>query len=186
MIDLRISQQFARLGLQINDVQYELKQTKPDLEVKQLPAELDLEITNPDLKIDYTPMLESIGLGSFAFVTRTFVDAAKEEYLMNLEKEMQVGDQIGAIENEMSIGDILFKSTEPKEAEIELAAISPIEITYIPATVKPNAELGGVEFNLNYGSISVENFVFPSVKGYLEQEPYLKIEPVGQALDRRK
>jgi len=186
LVELQITQRFARLGLQINNAQYELKQTKPDLEVKQTPAELDLEITKPDLKIDYTAMLESLGLGSIAFFTRTYINDAKEEYLADLEKEMQVGDQIGSIENGLSIGEILFKSLEPQDAEIELVSIAPVNITYEPAVVKPQAELGRVDLYLTYGRIYLENFVFPSIKGFMEQEAYFKITAVGQTFDKSK
>ncbi|RNC29579.1 MAG: hypothetical protein AWM53_00577 [Candidatus Dichloromethanomonas elyunquensis] len=183
MVDLRITQQFGSIGLKINDAQYQLKQIKPNLEIKQVPADLGLETTPPDLKIDYTPMLESLGLGNIAFVASTFTNTVKDEYLANLEKDTQTADQIGAIEKRQSIGDIVFQSQEPEDSEIELVSLSPINITYIPATVKPKVQLGGVNLNLNYGKVSIENFVFPSVRSFMVKEPFLKIDAVGQIFD---
>jgi len=186
MIELQISQQFARIGLQINDAQYDLNQKKPDLQIKQSPAQLDLEVTQPDLRVDYTPMLESLGLGSIAFITRNFVNETQQQYLVDIEKQIQVGDQMGAIENGLSIGKIIDQSLQPQDSEIELVSLSPIDITYQPATIKSQAQLGGVDMNFSFGKISAENFVFPSIKGFMEQEAYLKIESVGQVFDKSK
>lgn len=186
MLELQITQQIAKIGLQINAAQFELKHEKLDLQIKQTPAELDLETTQLELKIDYTPMLESLGLGSMAFITRSFTNATQQEYLADLEKEALLGDQLGAIENGLSIGEIIYRSLQPQDPEIELVPLSPIDITYKPASLKTRAQLGGVETNFSFGKIHAVDFVFPSLKLFMEQEAYLKIEAVGQVFDKSK
>lgn len=186
MIDIRIDQQFGNIGLEINKARYDLKIKPPDITVAQAPAEISLERTDPDLIIDYSPMLESLGYGGPDFLKRFLVKQASEEYLVNLERIVQEGNAIGAIEKDISIGEAAAESAAPKEKELELVPLFPINITYIPGTLKYEAKLGGISLDVEYGKVSVENFVFPSVKVFLEQKPYLKIKAVGQAVDYRK
>lgn len=186
MVELQISRQSARIGLEIIDARYDLKQKKPDLQVSQEPAFMTLDITNADLMIDYRPMLESMGLGGVEFITRSFTNAVKDDFLMNLEKSVQIGYRMAAIENNMPIGEIVFKALEPQNPELTVIPLAPAELTYIPAAIEMQAEPGGVKGKLDYGKVDVENFDFPSVRVYLEQEPYLKIEAIGQAMDIKK
>lgn len=185
-MELNITQQFARIGLQITDARFDLKCRQPDLEISRKAPELTLDITSPELRVDYTPMLESIGLGNIEYRAKSFTAAAREEYLANLEKSVQVGYQIGAIEKGQSIGDIVFEASAPREPEIGLVPLAPVKISYRPAVIDVETELGKLEFNFIPGQIRQENFVFPSVKVFWEQEPYLKIEAVGQLVDIRK
>ncbi|MGI5901745.1 MAG: DUF6470 family protein [Desulfitobacteriia bacterium] len=186
MIDLHISYQFGRIGLEINHACYDLKQVKPDLEIQQKPAELNLEITRPDIEIDYTAMLQSLGFGSFEFIGRNYTETVQNEYLLNLENSVRLNDRIGAIENQASIGEIIAQSVEPEEPEVEIVPIAPADIKYIPATLKLEIEPGERDSSFTFGKVSIENYVFPSVRCYLEQEPYLKIEAKGQIFDQKK
>lgn len=189
MLDVRISQQFASIGLKISPAQYTLKQTKPELEVKQLPAQLDLAYTPPEVRIDYTAVREALGLGNINFVAKSFADAAKEDLLTDIEKRINIDEQIAFSlrkGKERTLGQIIFDSVQPSQRELVLIPLPPIDITYIPAQVKPEVRLGGVEIWAPFSQVKVEDFVFPSVDVYLEKEPYLKIETVGQIFDQRK
>ncbi len=186
MIELNISQQFGRIGLEKHDAQYELRQKRPNLEIKQTSAEFSLETKEQELTIDYTPMLESLGYGGLEFLTRSYVSKNHAEYLDNLEKIVHQGYSIGAIEKEMSIGEIVFQNTAPRERGVEIVPLPPINISYEPGYVSSNANLGGVEGYFDYGEVTIENFVFPKVRVFLEQEPYIKFESVGQTIDLSK
>ncbi|HHV63597.1 MAG TPA: hypothetical protein GXX46_00740 [Peptococcaceae bacterium] len=186
MVELKITQQFGRIGLQITNARFELRHRQPDLEISRKAPELTLDIAWPELMVDYTPMLESIGLGNIEYRAKSFTAAAREEYLANLEKSVQVGYQIGAIEKGQSIGDIVFEASAPREPEIGLVPLVPVKISYKPAGLDMETELGKLEFNFIPGEIKQEKFVFPSVKVFWEQKPYLKIEAVGQLVDIRK
>ena len=186
MIDLKISQQFGRIGLEKHDAQYELRQKRPNLDIKQTPADFSLETKEQELTIDYTPMLESLGYGGLESMTRSYVSKTQAEYLTNLGETIHEGYSIGAIEKEMSIGEIVFQNTAPQEKGVEIVPLPPINISYEPGSVSSNANLGGVEGYFDYGKVSIENFVFPKVRVFLEQEPYIKIESVGQTIDLSK
>jgi hypothetical protein len=186
LIEINITQQFARIGLRITNARFDLRHRQPDLEISRKAPELTLDITRPELMVDYTPMLESIGLGNIEYRARTYTAAAREDYLANLEKSVQVGYQIAAIENGQSIGEIIFEAFKPQEPGIGLVPLAPVKTSYRPAVLNIETELGKLEFNFTPGKIRQENFVFPSVRVFWEQEPYLKVEAVGQAVDIRK
>lgn len=186
MIELNISQQFGRIGLEKHDAQYELRQKQPNLEIKQTPADFSLEFRGPELNIDYTLMLESLGYGGLEFMSRSYVSKNQAEYITNLGETVHEGYSIGAIEKDMSIGEIVFQNTAPQERGVEIVSLPPINISYEPGSVSSNVNLGGVEGSLDYGKVSIENFVYPKARVFLEQEPYLKIESVGQTIDLSK
>jgi len=186
MIDLIISQQFGRLGLEIRDATYDLNIVKPELEIRQKPAELHVRRTAPDIVVDYTPLLESLGYGDIEFITERFVQQAKEAYLQGIAKTVALGRELAAIEHKTSIGDIVFKHTAPTEKELTLQPLASLKVHFFPSTLQIAVELGGVEFEAEYGKVTVENFVFPAVRAYLEQKPELRIKAVGQIFDQKK
>lgn len=185
-MELKISQQFGRIGLEKYDARYELRQKQPNLDIKQTPTDFWLEFKEPELTIDYSPRLHALGHGGIEFMSRTYGGESQSEYLANLEQTTRVGYSIGAIENDMSIGEIVFQNTAPKEKGVGIMPLPPINISYEPGDVRPGANLGGVKADLDYGKVTIENFVFPKIKVFLEQEPYIKIESVGQTIDLSK
>lgn len=186
MIDLKIDQQFGRIGLDINKAKYDLTIKRPDIQVEQIPAEITLNQSPGELRIDYTPMLESLGLGGLKFIMSNFVQEAKEDFITNLEKSVSEGNALGAIEKNISVGEVSGKAAVPEEQEIEITALAPVKIHYEPMSMGWSVHQGGISVNVDRGEVNVDNFVFPSVQVFLEKEPYLKIRPVGQAIDLNK
>lgn len=186
MIQLHVTQVFGRIGLEIRQASFELRQEPPDLEVRQFPADFVIEETKPELEIDYTARLEALGGGGIESLSRLWAREVQAGYLSNLEKTIQVGNEIGAIEKRLTIGEVVFAELFPPEKDLELVPLPPINITYTPGSLKLKSELGKTEVRLDYGSVTVENFVSPAVKVFLEQEPYVKIKAVGQAIDLKK
>ncbi|KUO65594.1 MAG: hypothetical protein APF84_14835 [Gracilibacter sp. BRH_c7a] len=186
MIDLKISQQFGRIGLEKQDAQFQLRQKQPNLELTQTPADFSLEFKEQELTIDYTPVLESLGYGGLEFMSRSYVNKSQAEYLGNLEKTVYEGYSIGAIEKEQSIGEVIFQNTAPQEQGVVIAPLPPINISYEAGAVSSKVNLGGVKGYFDRGEVKIENFVFPKMKVFLEQEPYIKIESVGQTIDLSK
>lgn len=186
MVELQIAQQFARMDMQIRNADFTLKQTRPDLQVSQKPAELTVQISAADLKIDYKPMLESLGYGNVDYVARMNTQAAQNEYLANLEKRVQIGNRIGDIENGLTMGQIITEFTEPQYSDLQLMPLVPIRISYEQGNIDFRSQLGEVKSKLNYGRVYIEDFTFPSVKVTLAKTPYIKVSAVGQAFDTGK
>lgn len=186
MIDLQITQRFGKIGLDINDARYKLNQQEPDLQVKQIKPDVYVRTSDANLEIDYSPRLESMGIGGVWFMIGDLSNKCETEYQQNLETTVQTGRQIGKIENNVSIGDVVFNAVAPPEYSVTLAPLAPIRISYLPAEVHSNAELGDVKYTADMGTVSIAEFTFPSVHAFLEQKPYLEIKAVGQSVDLRK
>lgn len=185
-IDLIIQQQFGRIGLDIKNSQYDLHIKKADLEVKQLPAEISLRQPQPNLTIDYTPFLESLGFSGIEHFMRTKKQEAQQDFYENLAQTISEGNALGAIEKDISFGEVADQATAPKERDLQIAPLSSIVVTFATSPFEWDAKEGGVEVEAQIGDIGIENFVFPSVQVYWEKEPYLKIKAVGQVIDCQK
>lgn len=186
MLDLKISQGFARIGLEIKDAQFNLLRKNADIEINQDPPVLTAETVKSNLEIDYTPRLESMGFGNVWFMTRSMSLKAEQKFQESLEEMVQVGKRISEIEKDPSIGSIVFEAMAPPETEVTIAATAPLKISYTPGDINFKAETGAVSFSADWGKVSMEGFTFPSVRAFLEQEPYLDIQVVGENIDLRK
>lgn len=186
MITLQISQGFGQIGLEIKDAQYVLAQKRPDLHLERTAPDLNVAAEKPVLDIDYTQRLASMELGGIIFMARNLTSKLKAEFATNLEKTVQTGKRIGEIENNVSIGQAVFDAAAPKEREVVLAPLAPIEISYSPAQLKFSVQMGDIKYTADLGKVSVEDFTCPSVKVFMEKQPYLEIQAVGQAIDLQK
>lgn len=186
MLDLIIHQQFGRIGLEIKDARYNLNIPKPNMEISQPPAQISIQRTDPVLEIDYSPMLESLGYGDIEYMKQRFVQEAKADYLAGLEKSVAEGNAFAAIQNKLSVSQIVARFNEPGEKDLIIQPLAPIRILSQPGTLYCQAETGKVSVKAQYRDVSIDGFVFPSVRAYLEQKPELRIEAVGQILDQKR
>lgn len=185
-INLVIHQQFGRIGLNIKKVDYDLHINKANLEVKQVSARINLEQPKANLEIDYTPFLESLGFGGIEHFMRTKSQEALQGYYSNLEQTISEGKALGTIEKDISVGEIAGQASTPQEKELQIVPLSPVAINFESSPLIWDVEQGGVEAEAQMGNIKLTDFAFPAVQVYWEQEPYLKIEAVGQVIDYQK
>ncbi|MFA6808060.1 MAG: DUF6470 family protein [Eubacteriales bacterium] len=186
MIDLQVHQQFGKIGLDIKPAEYDLNIKPPEITVKQVPAEIQLEQSAATLEVDYSAFRESLGFGDIEYISKTMANEARQQYNDNLEKSVQEGYSIGAIEYHISIGEVLMRSSAPVEKDLEIVSLSPIRVHFNPGKLEFGVQLGGVSIEHDFGKVTVENFKFPSVKVFMEQEPYLEIQAVGQIYDDKR
>jgi len=185
-IDLQISQSFGRIGLNIERPRYELNQKKPELEIKQKNPEVKIETVRPQLDTDFRPALGSMGFGGIWFMADNIKQNAEAAFQRNLDITVQTGRRIGEIEHRERMGDIIFQALTPPESDVTIALLAPVQISYVPAQVHFSTEPGEVKYTAVLGKVSIEDFAFPSVRAYLEQEPFLEIKAIGQAIDIKK
>jgi hypothetical protein len=185
-IDLIIQQQFGRIGLNIKNADYDLNINKGDFQVKQIPAEINVEHPKTNLEIDYTPFLESLGFGGIEYLLHTQKQEAQQDFYQNLAQTISEGNALGAIEKNISIGEVAGEATAPKEREMQIVSLNPVKVKFETSPLQWDAKLGGVEVAAQIGNIKITNFAFPSVQVFWQQEPYLKIETVGQVIDYQK
>ncbi|NBJ15342.1 MAG: hypothetical protein FNP40_07170 [Dehalobacter sp. 4CP] len=183
MITLQINQQFARIGLNINDASYELNKKQPNLQIDQINPNVQVRTSQPNLEIDSSSMRESMGFGGIWFMHQSLKANADAEFQQDLETIVQMGRQIGEIENNVPIGQVVFQAMVPPENEVTIASLAPIEIQYTPAEVHSNLQQGDVHYSTDLGEVSIDGFKYPFVRSFIEQQAYLEIKAVGQAID---
>ncbi|MCM1565421.1 MAG: DUF6470 family protein [Dehalobacter sp.] len=183
MITLQINQQFARIGLNIKDASYELNKKQPNLQIDQIHPNVQVQTSQPNLEIDSSLMRESMGFGNIWFIIQNLKANADAEFQQDLETIVQTGRRIGEIENDVPIGQVVFETMAPPESEVTIAALAPIEIQYTSAEVHSSLQQGDVQYSADLGKVSIDGFTYPSVRSYIEQQAYLEIKAIGQAID---
>ncbi len=186
MIDLRIQQTWGKIGLDIKDANFDLNIKKPEIKINQAPPQIQMTRTDPDIEIDYSPMLESIGYGGIEYIKNAFVEQAKSDYIAGLEKSVAMGESFAAIENKLSVAEIVSRFNESPYKDLTIQPIAAIRIYGQPGTLNLETQPGDVSVDVDYGKVTVDNYQFPAVRVYLEQRPELKIEAVGQIFDQKK
>ena len=185
-MDIKIHRRWGRIGLDIKNADYNLNIKKADLEVRQVPAQVHLKQPKANLEIDYGPFLASLGFGGLESFMNIKRQEALQSFNLNLERTVSEGKALGAIEKDISIGKVAEQAATPQEKELQIVPLDSIVINVETIPLHWEAEQGGTEFASQWGSIKLTDFVFPYVHVYLEQEPYLKIEAVGQIIDCQK
>ncbi|UWG98305.1 DUF6470 family protein [Dehalobacter sp. DCM] len=184
MIDLQFYRQPPQLGLDIPKASYDLNVRKAEVAIQQAPAEIELSSTYPDVHVDTSAVRQALGYGGPEIRAMLFAQEAKGDFLENLEQTVQQGYVFADTTNRATIPEIVSRFAEPGEKELAVVPLPSISMRGIPSTLDFQAQLGGTETQLeDWGEVSIDNFALPLLKVYWEQEPYLKIEAVGQIVD---
>jgi hypothetical protein len=185
MIDLQVHQQFGRIGLNITPFQYDLTIRPPDLQVQQQPAEITLEQPAATLEINLTPARESLGYSGIDTLQRVFTQDAMAASNAGIDRRVQEGNELGAIEKRISVAQVVAQGMEPRDKHLELVSIAPIQITTQERPIGWQVQTGGVHIELTQGTVQ-GNLQYGSVHSYLEQEPKVQIETVGSVIDTQR
>jgi len=185
MIDLQVHQQFGRIGLNITPFQYDLTIRPPDLQVQQRPAEITLEQPAAILEINLTPARESLGYFGIDTLQRVFTQDATATSDAGIDRRVQEGNELGAIEKRISVAQVVAQGMEPRDKYLELVSIAPIQITIQENPVNWQAQNGSVHTELTQGTVQGD-LQYGSVHSYIEQEPKVQIQAVGSVLDTQR
>lgn len=175
MLKIRIEQQPALIGLQTQKSQLQMHRTPPRLEMTTDSAQLKINSTRPRLAIDQSQC--------FAAVNRRIMsDFALHIKEMGWQKSMeaiahiaQLGDSLGAIENEAGIADIIAQDSMPEMAELEIMSmpapnihfeIHPLNIEYVEGKINIDYIPGKLEVQFNRGWVEV----------YLRQKNHIEVK----------
>jgi|GEM_PF-1474722 len=181
-IDLQIHQQFGRIGIETVPYKFNLRIRPADLEVKTYPAHIELKPAKIDLRIDYTPFLESMGFRGIQAQASAFKHEAQQTVQEGIARVARQGQALSDLRKKITIGQIVDETMKPKEKSLQLVRLDPIKIEVISHDLEWNVEKGGVKINFTPGEISSE-FQYGKVYVYLEQKPYIEIKAVGSTVD---
>lgn len=184
MIDLQIHQGFGQIGLKITPFQYNLTIKPPDLQVYQQPAQITLEQPAATLEINLTPARESLGYSGIATQQRVFNENAKAASDSGIERRVLEGNELGRIDQKISVAQVIDQSTKLAEKDLELVNIQPIQISIQSNPLRWEAQLGGVTVDLDLGTVHGE-LQYGSVHTYMAQEPYVQTRAVGSLIEMK-
>ncbi len=177
---LEINQQYAVIGLRIQEPQLNLHTEKPVLQISTSKASLEIKSRPPDLDIDqsvcYTSGLH-MDIDEFA---RYFARKGQQACLEGTARRAQEGRRMAEIHNPGALKQIVasrqraqddypyleMKPAPPPEIEFE---IYPLQMRYTPGEVRIESTSGYVENNFQRGYVEV----------YLDQKNMIDINYTG-------
>jgi len=175
MLQIRIDQQFARIGLNIQEPLLKLRTTHPKIELTTQKPELKIHSPRPKLYIDQRQCFADAGRRTPSEFTRYYADLAWQDGLQAIGEIAFEGDMLGQIEKGVTVADIAASkmydmadfnmTTIPKQPPKIDWDIRPVEIEVIPGRLDLKLHPGNVEKHLERGTVEV----------YIEQQNYLKI-----------
>lgn len=185
MVNLLVQIQQGRIGLNVTPPQYDLKIQAPDLEIKQAPAEISLKQPAATLEIDSTPARESLGYCGIEAQLRQFNQDAMAASMDGIDRRVQEGETLGAIEKHISIAQVISQTLKPRDRDLELVNIAPIRISIQQSPLQWQVEPGGVSDTFTPGFVHGE-LTYGTVHSYLEQKPEVQIQAVGTVFDTKR
>ncbi|KXG78809.1 hypothetical protein AN618_01470 [Fervidicola ferrireducens] len=186
-LDIQFS--FGELGIDYKKGNMEIK--------KDITGGFDLEKKSPDLevkvehprieRIDLEAPFSEIGLADMPTLARQWFYEAKDLTWQAVEKIVQEGDTLGAIEKEISIADLAEQDAFPeKDFNVDLIPKTPPDIHFSEGKVDIGLKEGYVKVSVNPFPVDI-SYEYAKVRPYLEKPPYIKITPVkvGEYMDVR-
>jgi hypothetical protein len=176
---IQIRQQYARIGMDIEDGRMEIRQPKATLEQTTSPARLEMEYRDGDLTIDQSKAWDALAMGSVSRLNDRIYSQAKNIVLQNIARIVENGNRMAAIHKggnpiadiaaEQAFEDnplVYVGEASYDNVDIEYVANEP-DIQYTPAHVNTTIQAQRPEIYYQRGSVSV----------YLAQRNSLEIIP---------
>lgn len=183
-MELRIDQQYARIGLNIQKPQLNLKTQQPQINMNSSRPEVKIESPKPQITIDQRDCFKSYFKMNINDLTAYFADKGYQDCIEGIQRRVNEGHELASIEKGGSIAGIAvnkmdrtlefaIKSLPENPPRIE-AVIQPVQIDFIPADINIQFQRGSVENRFQWGKVNV----------YLEQQNYIKINWIDNKVEK--
>lgn len=182
MLQLRIDQQYARIGLHTELPRVQLQTTLPAIELSGESPKLAIETQKPQLTIDQSRCFTAVNRRSPAEFSRYMAEQARADILEDIGRIVSEGHMLGAIEKGTTVADVAASATENDFPSLTTQSIPAPEINWQITPPSINYEPGKVNIQFRRGT--VENHVQPGkVEAYMAQQNYLEISWQQPAVD---
>lgn len=183
---IRMSQTFARIGLDRTPPQQEIRQPQAQLNMRQEPAKLIIDRTPASLEIDTTEARAAIDMKSVFRRSDDFSNWGYQDLLEGIARRAQEGDRLRSIESgENAITGIAYDNSHPPRREFPVTTLygpDSVRIRFDPAQLDIRWERGGVQYDPV--TPAVEHRYTPGkVEVYLAQKNSLTIDFIGLFTD---
>ncbi|MGE5543436.1 MAG: DUF6470 family protein [Bacillota bacterium] len=182
-MDLRINQQFARIGLDIKHPAFDMEIHGTQTQLKITPPQIEIDQEMPRVEIDQTQCFADMGRRTPMELSRQMAEMSRMAGLEGIAQIAREGDLLAAIEKGVDIADVALMNSQDQD-EFDVAAVP--EHRPLIAVIR-----GNLHIDLQRGNVEVSS-VNGWVKGYLDwgevnvfwqQRPAIDIEYVGRRVD---
>ncbi|MDD3269963.1 MAG: DUF6470 family protein [Syntrophomonadaceae bacterium] len=184
-MDIKINQQAALIGLNIQKPQVKLSITPPKENVSYSMAEVRVSSSDPKVWVDMTQVWADIGLKDIKQFSSYTVSLGRSVSMEGIARRVQEGRSLAAIDEGGTVAGVV-KSRVRAEAEC------PFTIAFIPEhapeitpeveNLEIEAQPGGVSLSCEQGGVE-NDAPWAKVDMYLLQKPYFDIKWVGSHYD---
>jgi hypothetical protein len=175
MLQLRIDQQYAKIGLNISKPVLNLETTLPVVELDIKKPQIRIESPRPVLHIDQTQCFADAGKRKPLDFARYCSDQAQNDLAAGIDRIVEEGNMLGQIENGNSIPQLAAESAGdnldfnvtaiPKQRPDIRFDIYPVKIELSRGSVNLQLQRAKYESNLQRGQVSA----------YMLQQNYIKV-----------
>lgn len=162
MLRIRIEQQYARLGLHIQEPRVQLHSTLPILEMAAEKPQLQIKSQPPRLSIDQSQCFAAVNRRTPTEFSLYMREQARQRTLEAIAHIARVGDMLGAIETGVTVADVIVQEGMQETGELVAVSIPapnihfetyPLKIQYTPGKTRIQATPGRVENRFTRGQV---------------------------------
>ncbi len=165
-MELKINQQYAKIGMDIKEPVLKLEISEPQLQTTTSRAELSIEAGQAVLHIDQSQCFADAGLRNLTQFAAYCGSLAYNDYSKGLDRVVGEGHMLARIEDGASISQVAFNRCNPAPDPITVVAIpkqpprtwfdsTPVKYDYSPAQVQSELRRGNVENNCERGYVDI-------------------------------
>lgn len=177
---LKITTTPMRYELEVESPKLEYQQDFiPDGEMTTSPAKLDIQTQNTEIQIDTYEARKSLGSVNLEDGVRLYTEKGKEHITKLIEQYVQMGKQLGQIQDGVEIGDIIRQKMIEQPTLITVALPSTgADISWKPAKLDISYKPGDVDIDWQ---IKDASYVFTpgSIQMKIVEYPHIDIEYLG-------
>lgn len=186
--DLNIRFGFGEIGINTYKGNIDIKtDIQESFDMNYTKPQQSITTSQPNIaEIDYTQCWTEIGNPSISTAIHLWHNEAKQQTLDHIANKSVEGDTLGAIENNVSIADIVENESfpEPPEINVDLVPKSPPKIAFILGTIKTDMHQGNVNVDISDKPVTIK-YDRANVSIFMKENPYITIKAVdvGENID---
>jgi len=182
-VELRIDQQFARIGLNITRPFLNLKTTLPKIELKIEEPEIRIQAPLPRIYINQRKCFVACSRRSFLEFAWHYADLARSDCLEAIGRISAEGDMLAAVEKGFTIEELAAEAGyEQDSSGVEGAPAGRPSIKAETYPVNMEFKKGKVSLKLYPGRVQ-KDFQRGKTEAYLAQVNFIKISWVRDGFD---
>ncbi|SHN80921.1 DUF6470 family protein [Desulfitobacterium chlororespirans] len=172
MLQLSMRSYPIRLEYTIQNARLAMKKHLPMVEMENIPPQLQISQPAGKLTIDSTDYYHSIGLKTWAALSRENYDRGRQAALEGIAAIVEKGNRLAQISNPATnaIADMAFESCFAAKGELSFEPIiapsvryeaSPAQIEVIPGKINYNLVRGRVDADYQPGKVGIQVTQYP-------------------------